>query len=170
MNWVIELGQFDISFKPRAAIKGQALADFLAMFAKRAIIDLTPLLLKLPSWKLYVDVGDSARRSENGSCPAEVQEGSRRGGRRSFPGLAGSQQAPSNRRLGGLGLGTLSSVFRSATATARQQTAATQTAATQTLDSLQSSQTVGALEFGFGLFETKPKVLTFISFLLIVSL
>jgi hypothetical protein len=28
-NWAIELGQFDLEFVPRNAIKGQVLADFL---------------------------------------------------------------------------------------------------------------------------------------------
>ncbi|KAL5569910.1 hypothetical protein UlMin_026485 [Ulmus minor] len=31
-KWSIELGEFDIQFKPRTAIKGQALADFIAEF------------------------------------------------------------------------------------------------------------------------------------------
>jgi hypothetical protein len=31
-NWAIELGQFDLEFVPRNAIKGQALADFLVEF------------------------------------------------------------------------------------------------------------------------------------------
>jgi hypothetical protein len=31
-NWAIELGQFDLEFIPRNAIKGQALADFLVEF------------------------------------------------------------------------------------------------------------------------------------------
>jgi hypothetical protein len=29
VNWAIELGQFDIEFHPRTAIKGKALVDFL---------------------------------------------------------------------------------------------------------------------------------------------
>ena len=31
--WALELTQYDISFKPRAVIKGQALADFMAKFS-----------------------------------------------------------------------------------------------------------------------------------------
>ncbi|KAL5548054.1 hypothetical protein UlMin_003285 [Ulmus minor] len=31
-KWSIELGKFDIQFKPRTAIKGQALADFIVEF------------------------------------------------------------------------------------------------------------------------------------------
>ncbi|GFS40182.1 hypothetical protein Acr_00g0066980 [Actinidia rufa] len=34
-KWSLELGQFDISFLPRAAIKGQVLADFVAEFFPR---------------------------------------------------------------------------------------------------------------------------------------
>ena len=31
-KWAIELGEFDIKFMPRTAIKGQAIADFMAEF------------------------------------------------------------------------------------------------------------------------------------------
>ncbi|GFY95165.1 hypothetical protein Acr_10g0005500 [Actinidia rufa] len=34
-KWSLELGQFDISFSPRATIKGQVLADFMAEFSPR---------------------------------------------------------------------------------------------------------------------------------------
>jgi hypothetical protein len=32
VNWAVELGEFDIEYLPRTAIKGQAMADFLAEF------------------------------------------------------------------------------------------------------------------------------------------
>lgn len=32
-KWAIKLGEFDIEFKPRTSIKGQALPDFIAEFA-----------------------------------------------------------------------------------------------------------------------------------------
>ena len=32
IQWAIELGQFDIEYRPRAAIKAQVLADFIAKF------------------------------------------------------------------------------------------------------------------------------------------
>ena len=32
LKWTIELGQFDIHFRPCTTIKGQALADFVAEF------------------------------------------------------------------------------------------------------------------------------------------
>ncbi|XP_024025995.1 uncharacterized protein LOC112092918 [Morus notabilis] len=53
LKWSIELSQFDIDYKPRTAIKGQALADFVAEF--------TGLPAEVeeadepPRWKLYVD-------------------------------------------------------------------------------------------------------------------
>ena len=33
LKWAVELGQYDIKFRPRTAIKAQALADFVAEFA-----------------------------------------------------------------------------------------------------------------------------------------
>ena len=32
VTWTVELGEFDIRYKPRMAIKGQALADFIKEF------------------------------------------------------------------------------------------------------------------------------------------
>ena len=32
LKWAVELGQFDIEYKPRSSIKGQALADFIIEF------------------------------------------------------------------------------------------------------------------------------------------
>ncbi|KAL2531505.1 Ribonuclease H [Abeliophyllum distichum] len=39
LKWAIELSQFDIVYKPRAAIKGQALADFIAEFTNPPVTD-----------------------------------------------------------------------------------------------------------------------------------
>ncbi|XP_024028926.1 uncharacterized protein LOC112093843 [Morus notabilis] len=61
LKWSIELSQFDIDYKPRIAIKGQALVDFVAEFMglpNEAEVVGGPL-----SWKLYVD-GSS---NDNGS-------------------------------------------------------------------------------------------------------
>lgn len=33
--WAIELNEFDIQYRPRTAIKGQAVADFIAEFTLR---------------------------------------------------------------------------------------------------------------------------------------
>lgn len=32
LKWAVELGQFDVEYKARSAIKGQALADFISEF------------------------------------------------------------------------------------------------------------------------------------------
>ena len=32
LKWAIELGQFDVNFRPRTTIKGQALVDFIVEF------------------------------------------------------------------------------------------------------------------------------------------
>ena len=34
LKWAIELNEFDIRYKPRTAIKGQVLADFIMEFCK----------------------------------------------------------------------------------------------------------------------------------------
>ncbi|XP_024026218.1 uncharacterized protein LOC112092991 [Morus notabilis] len=62
LKWSVELSQFDIKYVPRAAIKGQALADFLAEFSHRTA-HTTPEEVERIEWKLYVD-GVS---SDNGS-------------------------------------------------------------------------------------------------------
>ena len=33
LKWAVELGQFDLEYKPRVAVKGQALADFITEFS-----------------------------------------------------------------------------------------------------------------------------------------
>ncbi|KAL5582015.1 hypothetical protein UlMin_014457 [Ulmus minor] len=55
-KWSIELGEFDIQFKPRTAIKGQALADFIAEFTYT--LEMSEKLTtqtQNSQWKLYVD-------------------------------------------------------------------------------------------------------------------
>jgi hypothetical protein len=55
-NWAIELGQFDLEFVPRNAIKGQVLADFLAELTN------LPEAEKERIWIIYVD-GSSTKRN-----------------------------------------------------------------------------------------------------------
>jgi hypothetical protein len=43
-NWAVKLGEFNLEFLPRSAIKGQALPDFIAEF-----------LVKVWTWIIYVD-------------------------------------------------------------------------------------------------------------------
>ena len=33
--WAVELSEFDIQYRPRMAIKGQVVADFIAEFTRR---------------------------------------------------------------------------------------------------------------------------------------
>ncbi|XP_024025977.1 uncharacterized protein LOC112092912 [Morus notabilis] len=62
LKWSVELIQFDIKYVPRAAIKGQALANFLAEFSHRPA-HATSGEVEVTKWKLYVD----GASSENGS-------------------------------------------------------------------------------------------------------
>ncbi|KAL5577794.1 hypothetical protein UlMin_019493 [Ulmus minor] len=55
-KWSIELGEFDIQFKPRTAIKGQALADFIAEFTYTPeMSEKLTTQTQNSQWKLYVD-------------------------------------------------------------------------------------------------------------------
>lgn len=59
----MELGEFDIEYLPRIAIKGQAFANFLVEFTN------FPDIEKLPdnSWILYVDRFSTVERSGVGA-------------------------------------------------------------------------------------------------------
>ncbi|KAL5575798.1 hypothetical protein UlMin_017497 [Ulmus minor] len=62
-KWSIELGEFDIQFKPRIAIKGQALADFIAEFTYTPeMSEKLTTQTQNSQWKLYVD-GSSTETS-----------------------------------------------------------------------------------------------------------
>ncbi|KAL5539705.1 hypothetical protein UlMin_045788 [Ulmus minor] len=57
-KWSIELGEFDVLFKPRTGIKGQALADFIAEFTYQPTsLESAKELVPPPGslWHLYVD-------------------------------------------------------------------------------------------------------------------
>ncbi|KAL5568387.1 hypothetical protein UlMin_024962 [Ulmus minor] len=57
-KWSIELGEFEVLFKPRTAIKGQALADFIAEFTYQPTsLESAKELVPPPGslWHLYVD-------------------------------------------------------------------------------------------------------------------
>ncbi|XP_059441893.1 uncharacterized protein LOC132174218 [Corylus avellana] len=62
-NWAIKLGEFDIEFLPRNAIKGQVLADFLAEFTN---LPMTQEWQKDETWVVYVD--GSSTRKNGGAC------------------------------------------------------------------------------------------------------
>ncbi|KAK3036213.1 hypothetical protein RJ639_030369 [Escallonia herrerae] len=64
VNWSVELGEFDIEYKPRTTIKAQALADFIVECTlpeepPQLVISVAP-----DPWNLYVD-GSSALASNN---------------------------------------------------------------------------------------------------------
>ena len=54
LKWSVELSQFDVSFHPRTAIKGQALTDFITECAGHTE-DVKEDSHPIPKWELYVD-------------------------------------------------------------------------------------------------------------------
>ena len=52
MKWAIELSEFDIRYKPKTAIKGQVLADFVMEFTPTELTQATHEKDDLPIWKL----------------------------------------------------------------------------------------------------------------------
>ena len=63
MKWAIELSEFDIRYKPKMAIKGQVLADFVMEFAPIEPDEATQAEDDLPLWKLSVDGASNAQGS-----------------------------------------------------------------------------------------------------------
>ncbi|XP_074326579.1 uncharacterized protein LOC141664521 [Apium graveolens] len=68
LKWTVELGQFEVDYKPRTAIKGQALADFVLEFPPHQEVEPGALVVipsteevglerqnSAPWWSLYVD-------------------------------------------------------------------------------------------------------------------
>ena len=66
MKWAIELSEFDIRYKPKTAIKGQILADFVMEFAPIELTETTQAKDDLPIWKLFVDGASNAQGSGAG--------------------------------------------------------------------------------------------------------
>ena len=70
--WSLELSEFDIIFKPRSAIKAQAIADFIVEFANdswgkeipRYPSEITLATKKEHVWKIYVDGSSNWHRSD----------------------------------------------------------------------------------------------------------
>ncbi|XP_027155690.1 uncharacterized protein LOC113780842 [Coffea eugenioides] len=57
-KWAVKLGEYDLSYEPRTAIKAQALADFLAELTFTEGRESTPALAEVSTqhlWTLYVD-------------------------------------------------------------------------------------------------------------------
>ena len=55
IKWAIELSEFNIRYKPRTAIKGQVLADFIMKFTPTDLAKARQLTPDLPIWKLSMD-------------------------------------------------------------------------------------------------------------------
>ena len=66
MKWAIELSEFDIRYKPKNAIKGQVLADFVMEFTPTELAQTTHEKDDLPIWKLSVDGASNAQGSGAG--------------------------------------------------------------------------------------------------------
>ena len=66
IKWVIKLSEFDIKYKPKTAIKGQALADFIMEFTPVELAEATQLTSDLPIWRLFVDGAANAQGSGAG--------------------------------------------------------------------------------------------------------
>ncbi|XP_022858151.1 uncharacterized protein LOC111379057 [Olea europaea var. sylvestris] len=62
LKWAVELSEFDLVFKARAAIKGQALADFVVEFTNLPEVDEIMELIEPPTWNLFIDgsAGDAS--------------------------------------------------------------------------------------------------------------
>jgi hypothetical protein len=60
INWVVELGKFDVKFHPWIAIKGQALANFLVEFCN---ITKSEELPQESTWVVHIDGSSAWKRS-----------------------------------------------------------------------------------------------------------
>jgi hypothetical protein len=96
-NWAIELGQFDLEFVPRNAIKGQVLTDFLAE------------LTNLPEaeeewiWIIYVD-GSSTKKSGGAGIVIVTPEGEELNGSLKLEFRTTNNEAEYEAVIAGLGL------------------------------------------------------------------
>ena len=66
MKWAIELSEFDIIYKPKNAIKGQVLADFVMEFTSTEPAKDAQTTTDLSIWKLSVDGASNAQGSGAG--------------------------------------------------------------------------------------------------------
>ena len=67
IKWAIELSEFDIRYKPRTAVNGQVLEDFIMEFTPSNTsmkpTETTQFVLELPIWKLSVDGATNSQGS-----------------------------------------------------------------------------------------------------------
>ena len=68
--WAVELSKFDIEYRPRTAVKGQVVADFIAEFTLRD----GQVAEEKGQWNIYID-GSSNRRAEGAGVVIQTLEG-----------------------------------------------------------------------------------------------
>ena len=73
MKWAIELSEFDIRYKPKTAVKGQVLADFVTEFTSVEHADNAQTPTDLPIWKLSIDRATNAQGSGAGLIPTSPE-------------------------------------------------------------------------------------------------
>lgn len=76
-KWAIELGEHDITYKPRSAVKGQILADFIAESSthiSKADTTQSPLMIQSETWTLYTDGASSIEGSGAGLILKDLDE------------------------------------------------------------------------------------------------
>ena len=66
MKWAIELSEFDIRYKPKTAIKGQVLVDFVMEFTSAEPAENAQTMPDLPIWKLSVNEATNSQGSGAG--------------------------------------------------------------------------------------------------------
>ena len=66
MKWAIELSEFNIKYKPKTAIKGQVLVDFVMEFTSTELVKSTQTPTDIPIWRLFVDGAINAQGSGAG--------------------------------------------------------------------------------------------------------
>ena len=66
MKWAIELSEFDIRYRPKTAIKGQVIADFIMEFTSVEPAKDAQATTDLPTWKLSVDGASNVQGSGAG--------------------------------------------------------------------------------------------------------
>ena len=66
MKWALEISEFDIRYKPKTAIKGQVLANFVMEFTSAEPAKNTQTMTDLPIWRLSVDGTANAQGSGAG--------------------------------------------------------------------------------------------------------
>lgn len=61
IKWAVELSKFNMVFKTRTTVKGQALIDFVVVFVHIPEIEKEIEPIKPPTWNLFVD-GSTGKR------------------------------------------------------------------------------------------------------------